>query len=486
MLEKTQTPGTIYPKTVSIPQSVNGLEQTGMLAFIGMNADGTYNQSGGVVEVAYNTPNKVYVYAYGKIAYDQMRLGSQLYTIDINKNAYFGVPAVSETEFYEINGQFMHKGGSRWEFGTFNLLNGVFSSFRPDPFGVSISNSGELVDSHVATSGNALMYGTLRPPTPPEPPPVIPPVVTPLPGPSPVIEPPAVITDAHLKLAGVEQPSALSLLLDEASEATSSQPGTRASATVHLANILDVGHEVLSLSSNGALFPNILAASSSDGTLTIKANEKATLAEWQAALRSVTYQNTEATPTTGVRTVTFDFNNDREPTIASNPDFVVVMGNGPAQQLRTLLSPTDANLQNLMLAFDTGAGQNAGSAFRLYGIFGRAPDDEGLGYWIQSLDNGATLKDVAQEFVLSEEFGHAFGSQATDAQFVDGLYEHFFDRSPDASGQSYWLDGLNSGLSRADVLVGFSESTEYVALTAPVLNSGLTFWELPPLPAMGG
>ena len=52
---------------------------------IGMNAKGTYNRSGGVVEVAYNTPKKVYVYAYGKIAYDQMRLGSQLYTIDIKK-----------------------------------------------------------------------------------------------------------------------------------------------------------------------------------------------------------------------------------------------------------------------------------------------------------------------------------------------------------------------------------------------------------------
>lgn len=42
------------------------------------------------------------------------------------------------------------------------------------------------------------------------------------------------------------------------------------------------------------------------------------------------------------------------------------------------------------------------------------------------------------------------------------------DRSPDAEGRAFWLGRMQTGMTRGAVMIGFSESAEYVATTGTV------------------
>lgn len=149
------------------------------------------------------------------------------------------------------------------------------------------------------------------------------------------------------------------------------------------------------------------------------------------------------------------------------------------------------NLERLVftdgvIALDTGAGQHAGAVYRLYEALDRPADSEGLGYWIDALDNGASLKSVAQAFINSAEFAHVYGSNLTNTQFVSGLYEQILHRVPDQSGESYWVAALNNGMSRAEVLTGLTESAENVVQSEPLTLTGVFYAPLPPLPPIPG
>ena len=128
------------------------------------------------------------------------------------------------------------------------------------------------------------------------------------------------------------------------------------------------------------------------------------------------------------------------------------------------------------LAFDVSG--NAGSAYRIYqAAFNRTPDSGGLGYWIAQLDNGTSLKSVAQGFIGSAEFQHLYGSSPSNAAFVDSLYHNILHRAGEQGGVDYWNGVLNSGTSKADVLVGFSESAENKAGVIGAIQNGIQYTE---------
>jgi hypothetical protein len=129
------------------------------------------------------------------------------------------------------------------------------------------------------------------------------------------------------------------------------------------------------------------------------------------------------------------------------------------------------------LALDVGHGQTAGVAYRLYSAaFDRTPDEAGLGHWIDRLDHGADLvKDVAQSFINSQEFQSTYGPNISDHQFITLLYNNVLDRNPDQGGLAFWNTQMAQGLSRAEVLVNFSESSENVADVAELIASGIHY-----------
>ena len=103
-------------------------------------------------------------------------------------------------------------------------------------------------------------------------------------------------------------------------------------------------------------------------------------------------------------------------------------------------------------------------AERLYdAAFGRAPDPVGYGSLVHALLNGLTLQQAALGFVQSQEFTSRYGAAPGNGAFVDALYQNTLHRAADTSGRAAYLSALGSGVSRADLLVSFSESAEHVA-----------------------
>jgi hypothetical protein len=119
-----------------------------------------------------------------------------------------------------------------------------------------------------------------------------------------------------------------------------------------------------------------------------------------------------------------------------------------------------------------------GLAYRLYkAALDRTPDAEGLGFWISALDNGISLQTVSQSFVDSPEFRANFYGDGSDGAFVKALYNNVLDRAPDSQGYNSWVNALATGANRADVLIGFSESTENHANTVGLIGGGIAYQE---------
>lgn len=134
---------------------------------------------------------------------------------------------------------------------------------------------------------------------------------------------------------------------------------------------------------------------------------------------------------------------------------------------------SDANL-----ALDING--NAGAAYRLYkAAFDRAPDLGGLGYWIAQLDKGGKLSDAATYFSISPEFQSLYGSQTSDSQFVNLLYQHVLHRAAEGEGFNFWVNALSpsGGWNRGGVLEFFSQSPENQGQTAELVANGIQYQE---------
>lgn len=139
------------------------------------------------------------------------------------------------------------------------------------------------------------------------------------------------------------------------------------------------------------------------------------------------------------------------------------------------LKPTGRiSYEDISLAFDISG--NAGQAYRIYkAAFDRVPDQPGLGYWINDLDNGAFIKDVAGGFMASTEFKSLYGANPTDQQFISLLYKNVLGRELDEPGLNYWIQDLARGETRASLLVNFSESQENQDNVAELIGNGIAF-----------
>ncbi|QHF05969.1 MULTISPECIES: DUF4214 domain-containing protein [Pseudomonas syringae group] len=163
---------------------------------------------------------------------------------------------------------------------------------------------------------------------------------------------------------------------------------------------------------------------------------------------------------------------------ASKNDFVVkASGNGLSLdglgKTDSLVNIERVQFDDGTLAVDINAGQNAGSGYRLYqAAFDRKPDNDGLKYWINDLDKGSSLQQVAKGFVDSAEF-KALNPGQDQNSLINNFYQHVLHRDADAGGLQYWNGQMSGGMTAAEVLVSFSESQENIANVAPDLNNGL-------------
>jgi hypothetical protein len=102
---------------------------------------------------------------------------------------------------------------------------------------------------------------------------------------------------------------------------------------------------------------------------------------------------------------------------------------------------------------------------------------KGLGYWIEQVDGGMDLVELATRFVDSKEFRDLYGTNPTNAQFLTKLYQNVLGRAPEATGYNWWLNELNNNPSKtkAKVLADFSESGENQTGVAALIGNGIAY-----------
>lgn len=124
----------------------------------------------------------------------------------------------------------------------------------------------------------------------------------------------------------------------------------------------------------------------------------------------------------------------------------------------------------------TGNGERSLATHYYQSILRRAPDPDGKAYWdgvVATLPTwGASLNEtwyaMASFFYSSNEYR---GFARDDTGFVTDLYRTFFNRAPDAEGLRYWVAGLGRGMPREVVLVQFMFSPEFAAFTQAIFGN---------------
>ncbi|NNF54282.1 MAG: tandem-95 repeat protein, partial [Acidimicrobiales bacterium] len=116
-----------------------------------------------------------------------------------------------------------------------------------------------------------------------------------------------------------------------------------------------------------------------------------------------------------------------------------------------------------------GTAGKDGQLVRIYSaMLGRLPDSKGFTYWSGQLEDGMTVQQLIRYFGTSDEFLNTYGDRLvsdSDADWIEFVYTEILERPSDAKGRAYWTDQLAGGLSRADMVTFFAESSEYKTQT---------------------
>ena len=68
---------------------------------------------------------------------------------------------------------------------------------------------------------------------------------------------------------------------------------------------------------------------------------------------------------------------------------------------------------------------------------------------------------ISEHFAGSAEFRALYGN-LDDRQFVELVYRNVLGREADLAGRSHWLAQLAAGRPRGQIMLGFSDSEEFV------------------------
>ena len=84
--------------------------------------------------------------------------------------------------------------------------------------------------------------------------------------------------------------------------------------------------------------------------------------------------------------------------------------------------------------------------------FERAPDADGLAYWVN--DSGLTIEQISASFFDQPETQAKYPETMGSAEYIETIYQNVFDRSADAAGAVYWASELDSGnIQRSEMVM---------------------------------
>jgi len=103
-----------------------------------------------------------------------------------------------------------------------------------------------------------------------------------------------------------------------------------------------------------------------------------------------------------------------------------------------------------------------GLVTRLYNrLLKRAPEKAGLDTWIGRLTSGGlTGADLVNQFIFGVECQKIISGYA-NTEFITFLYKALFNRAPDTGGFNAWLARMGAGVTKEEVVNGFTHSLEF-------------------------
>jgi hypothetical protein len=92
------------------------------------------------------------------------------------------------------------------------------------------------------------------------------------------------------------------------------------------------------------------------------------------------------------------------------------------------------------------------------GYFGRAPDPEGLTYWVGRYEDGFSLAEIAESFSVQPESTAKYPYLAnpvlaSSGLFIQQVYLNLFNRLPDPEGEAYWAEQLENGMDVGEFIL---------------------------------
>lgn len=90
-------------------------------------------------------------------------------------------------------------------------------------------------------------------------------------------------------------------------------------------------------------------------------------------------------------------------------------------------------------------------------IFGRASEGSGNKFWQQSVDTKSAANDMLKTDAAKAYFGNSLDSNQA---FIEAIYKNTLNKTvaDDAAGIKFWVDALNSGMSRGEVVASLVAS----------------------------
>ncbi|MFZ6743557.1 DUF4214 domain-containing protein [Undibacterium sp. JH2W] len=116
---------------------------------------------------------------------------------------------------------------------------------------------------------------------------------------------------------------------------------------------------------------------------------------------------------------------------------------------------------------------------RLYlAAFNRIPDTDGFLFWMGVHRNGGANSQIADVFAHSEEFTAKYGANLSNTQFLDLIYQNVLGRKADVAGRDYWVDQMNNGMTRGDIVNQFAQSQEFKIAVATKVYASVVYTTL--------
>jgi uncharacterized repeat protein (TIGR02059 family) len=109
---------------------------------------------------------------------------------------------------------------------------------------------------------------------------------------------------------------------------------------------------------------------------------------------------------------------------------------------------------------------------RMYhAMFGRAPDEAGLNFWLGRHEDGVSLGAIADAFIVSAE-AQGLAGHGSDTAFIDQLFATALGRAPSSGEKTLLLEHLQNGVSdRGQVLLDVAGSEESIAIIGAINTS---------------